>query len=160
MQIGARGGNSLEQGYDLVLYCICLPHTINPIHTYINMYVRVQVNMTVYIYCKPGKVFLTANLKAVSDSGSFVLIPVSYMWGMKSTSELIAANTSLAMSGGKDLCEQRVDREETVYLSVGRNWVSMRQCLEESSTDHVQSYTMCTYWIVAFCTPGRGHWPY
>ena len=58
----------------------------------------------------------------------------------------------------KAFCEQRVGREEVVYLSVGRNWVSMRQCLEESSTDHVQSYIMCTYWIVAFWTPGRGHW--
>jgi len=63
------------------------------------------------------------------------------------------------MNCGRHLCEQRVDGDKIVYLSMGRNWVSMGQCLEESSTDHVQSYTMCTFWIVAFWTPRRGHWP-
>ena len=53
----------------------------------------------------------------------------------------------------RHLCEQRVDGEETVYLFVGKIWVSVRQCLKESSTGHVQSYTMCTFWIVAFWTP-------
>ena len=67
------------------------------------------------------------------------------------------------MNCGRHLCEQRVGGEGTVYLSVERDWVSVWQCLEGSNTGHVQSYTMCTWRIVAFwirwreyfCTVGR-----
>jgi len=45
------------------------------------------------------------------------------------------------------LCQQRIGGEK-VYLIVDKYWVSVRKCLEESSTGHVQSYTMCTYWIM------------
>ena len=50
--------------------------------------------------------------------------------------------------------------KEIVYLIVGKHWVSVRWCPEESSTGHVQSYTMYTCRIVAIWIPGREYWPY
>ena len=57
------------------------------------------------------------------------------------------------MNCGWHLCERKIDGERVPCLSTDNNYVSVKQCLEERSTGHVQFDTMCTYWNAS---PGIG----